>query len=634
MRLNNTFPYLLTLYFYFLTSQISWPQSNESYMFPLRPGEGNFLSGTMGELRASHFHAGIDIKSGGRKGLPVYAVKNGYVSRIKVSTGGYGNALYLMHPDGNTTVYAHLRNFEEPVASYVKEKQYDEESFEIQLFPDKGMFTFRKGDTIGYSGNSGSSSGPHLHFEIRDIHQNVLDPLKFNFTEIKDEIPPNIKRIALITMDIDSRINGRFGRFEFNLSRSGTNFFLDTPVEVYGNIGIEILAHDKLNGAPNRNGIPLIKLLANDDTVFQQKLNRFSFRESRNILVHTNYEVMLTHHNRFYKLYRDDGNELSFIREKHRGILSIQDGEQLPIEILLQDSYGNTSKAEITLLGKKTHPDVILEFDDPSFNYTAQVLDNTLILKSPLSNGRAEKIEIFANRMKYGFSPVYIEQDEGVYLWNLKDGLPDSADLCHRVEHFNFGITVPPGAKMRYYHPNMEVNFTRRSLFDTVYFKHYYELDTNDRMELFIIGDPYTPLRRNIKVTFKPQLHYDQEKTSVFSVYAEKYFEFVNSIWENDEVEFNTRNFGSYTLLTDTIPPRIVPIEVSKNSLRFVINDDLSGIKEYRATIDNQWILMHYDAKRNLIWSDKKDKNIPFEGEFKLEVIDQLENEKIYSTNL
>jgi len=321
VRLNSLIILLVGLCHWALSQEKA---STLSYMLPVRPGEVNFLSGTMGELRSNHFHAGIDIKTSGIQGLSVYAAEEGYISRIKISIGGYGNTLYMTHKDGSSTVYAHLREFQKELGDYVREAQYQNQSFVIELFPHKDEFRFDKGAVIAYSGNSGSSSGPHLHFEIRDEKQHLLNPLEFRFPEIKDQIPPVVKQIALVTLDINSRINGKFGRFEFNVQRVGTHFYIDQPIEVFGRVGVELLAHDKLDGAPNKNGIPFVDVELDKKRTFYQGISSFSFSDSRNIFVHTNYPVSTLTRKRFAKLYIDDGNELKFYKsDLNRGISKI-----------------------------------------------------------------------------------------------------------------------------------------------------------------------------------------------------------------------------------------------------------------------------------------------------------------------
>ena len=137
------------------------------YFFPINPGSQSYLAGTVGEIRSSHFHTGIDVKTGGQIGLPIYAAADGYIFRMKISTGGYGHSLYMAHPNGTYTVYAHLDKFQIGLEKYARARQYEEESYDIEAFPKKDVFYFKQGDIIGYSGNTGSSSGPHLHFEIR-----------------------------------------------------------------------------------------------------------------------------------------------------------------------------------------------------------------------------------------------------------------------------------------------------------------------------------------------------------------------------------------------------------------------------------------------------------------------------------
>ena len=152
------------------------------------------LSGTFGELRSNHFHAGIDIKTQGRSGLNVYAIEDGYVSRIKVSPWGYGKAIYITHPNGYTSVYAHLMRYHGKIQDFVIKNQYIEQSYSIELFPKEGEFLVKKGQVIGLSGNTGSSFAPHLHFEIRKSNnQKPQNVLHFNF-DVKDNLPPLLKK--------------------------------------------------------------------------------------------------------------------------------------------------------------------------------------------------------------------------------------------------------------------------------------------------------------------------------------------------------------------------------------------------------------------------------------------------------
>ena len=166
------------------------------------------LSGTCGELRNNHFHAGIDIKTNETEGHPIYSIAEGYVSRIKVSTWGYGKTVYINHPDGNTSVYAHMQEFSPKIKKYAERIQNRKESFEIQVYPEKDDLIISQGETIGLSGNTGSSGGPHLHFEIRDTKsEHPLNSLKFNF-KVQDDIAPVISSVKIYAHE-NASINGK-----------------------------------------------------------------------------------------------------------------------------------------------------------------------------------------------------------------------------------------------------------------------------------------------------------------------------------------------------------------------------------------------------------------------------------------
>jgi hypothetical protein len=606
------------------------------YLFPVRPGQQNYLSGTMGEMRGAHFHAGIDIKTGGVEGLNIYAAADGYVSRIKVAGGGYGNALYIAHPQlGTTTVYGHLQKYNEEIADYVLNEQYRRKSFNVDLYPERDLFPVKKGDVVALSGNSGSSAGPHLHFEIRDDLQRPLNVLDFGFSEIEDDISPTVQRIALKTLNKNSRINHQFGLFEFTPSRVGNEYSVSKPIEVYGEIGVLVMGYDRLNNASNRNGVPNLNLNVDSTDMIDITIDRIPFNKSRNILTYRDYELKATQNKSFRKLYIDDGNELNVFKTNgNKGILSVRDTLLHPVKITLRDAYGNESVITMKLQGKL--PETTVLEDKPGFKpIRHKVVDNTLVFMGKKAENNGYFAQVHADRMNYEISSSYYVNDYSVYLWDLRQGIPDSIVLCGETIYPGLEMTVPSASYFRYYKDEFDLHFYEKTLFDTLYLKTDYINELLDGREIFEISEDLYPLRRNMKVSLKPRLNYkNKEKISAYYTTDLKQFSYQGGEWKNGNFEFLTRTLGKYTLLPDTVPPKIRVLQQNRDHFRCYITDERSGIRDYELKINDQWVLMNYDPKRNYIWAEKLDKSIPFSGDLELKVRDNVNNEKIYQTTI
>ena len=203
-----------------------WSQEIQKGYFqsPVKPGARNYLAGNFSELRPNHFHTGLDYKFGGVEGEPIYAVADGWVHKIKISSFGYGNVIYLKHPSGHITLYGHLRNFNPALHAWMKKKMYEAKLNELEINLKKGELPVKKGELIANGGNTGSSGGPHLHFEIRDSLDRAMDPLLAGYSEILDRTPPTPQKIAIVPLELDSRVNGKFQRVEVTPVLSGANY--------------------------------------------------------------------------------------------------------------------------------------------------------------------------------------------------------------------------------------------------------------------------------------------------------------------------------------------------------------------------------------------------------------------------
>jgi hypothetical protein len=316
------------------------------------------LSGNFGELRSNHFHSGLDIKTQQKTGLPVYAPADGYVKRIKVSHYGYGKALYIQHPNGYNTVYAHLEKFDGEIQKYVKKNQYNKETYEIELFPDASVLHVKKGDIIGFTGNSGSSGGPHLHFEIRDAASRPMNPMLFGI-EIPDTKKPLINSVFAYPMGEDAQVDQSQNPVKLRLKRQKDGNYVAEKISGFGKIGFGISAYDQQNGASNKNGAYQIKTKYNGEERFTVLFNKFSFDETRFLNRYIDYKYFETNKSRVQKLFRQTNNPLSIItQEIDNGYVQLEDGFSSIYTIEVVDFKGNAVLITIPIDGKK---DEILE---------------------------------------------------------------------------------------------------------------------------------------------------------------------------------------------------------------------------------------------------------------------------------
>lgn len=266
------------------------------------------LGGTFGELRPNHFHAGIDVRTNARVGLTLRSCADGYVSRVKVSPFGYGNALYIDHPNGYTTVYAHMKEFAEPIASFVKDIQYEQETFEVDIYPEPGQFQVKKGEQIGLSGNSGRSTSPHLHFEIRETESEwPVNPL-FLTNWVKDDIPPVIQKLWVYSAE-QARTYQR-GK-SYTVSGSNGKYRLRDTLELdFSEAVFGLEAVDRHNGNSGNNDINVLELWVNGERAFEYNLKKFSFDNTRYMNAHVDYPERQAARKWIHRCYRAPGNHL------------------------------------------------------------------------------------------------------------------------------------------------------------------------------------------------------------------------------------------------------------------------------------------------------------------------------------
>ncbi|MFM8742618.1 MAG: M23 family metallopeptidase [Cytophagales bacterium] len=611
-------------------SKVEGEASNLSgYLFPVNPGQPNFLAGTMGELRSTHFHAGIDVRTNSSVGVPIRATQNGYVSKVIVGSYGYGHALLLQHPDGNTSLYGHLDQFKGPIANFVLNEQYKRKSFDLDISLEPNQFPISKGDTIALSGNTGGSSGPHLHFEIRNEKNEALNPLAFGFTEITDKFSPVAFRIALKTLDQQSRVNDKFGRMEFGLVRSGNSYRLPYPIFAHGNIGVEILAHDKLDLSQFRCGINQIQMFVDSALVFSQTIDKIDFNKTRGIVTLMDYKSLKTKGARFNKLYIEDGNALPFYSQNNKGVISVISGTR-NVKIVMHDLAGHEATANFNLqFDPITEKLPLLETYTKPISYEIQ--ENVLAVHANYV-GKPETLTLYIKGTKETLTADYFGNGHEVFLVNLKKGMPDSLTVGHERLKFAFKDVVPSGTDYTYYEDKVKAFFPNGSLYDTLYMQ-VRQYSRNNRT-VTLIGDPLVPIKYPMQVTLKMRERESaSDKNAVYHLEGNRY-EYVGGRFSNGEITFSSPDLGEFVIAADSIPPTINNISISNRSARLRIRDNLSGIEKIEANIDGQWLLMKYDYKTGIVQSERLNKDKLLKGMFELKVTDRAGNERMYAQKI
>ncbi|GAB3494950.1 hypothetical protein GCM10027341_11690 [Spirosoma knui] len=607
-------------------------QPNVGYfMFPIMPGSANSLSGGMGDLRANHFHAGLDIRTGGREGLDVHAAADGYVSRIAVFTGGYGNVIFIKHPNGLTTVYGHLKTLKDTLGTFLREQQYEKKTFEIDLRPAPNQFPVKKGDVVAASGNTGGSGGPHLHFEVRDANDNLINPLLYGFSELQDDVPPYFERIALKTMTPTSRVNGEYQRVSYvPVRRADGSYVITQPITASGLIGLEVLGYDKTSGSPYRNGISCLEIRLDGREVFAYNMNSFPNELTRFMNVHENYEVEQMTGQRYHRAYIADGNVLNLYKlpsnAAYRGRLPLLDGKPHEVTLTLFDAYDHAARLTFTILPELPQADG-LRSDSIAANDryadeapeesvkalpTATITTDENVLKLTVRNvslSNPPMAKLYSGRTVVEQPISYVRNNQAVYLIDLRQTLPDSVQFGRGVVRTNFKKRIVPGRSEVFVDGNTRLAFGPRTLFDTLHLAM--RSVPGGGLE---INQPTIPLNDYLTVQYKPNypIAIDTMRTKAYWTSGGRE-SFLGGTWNKGQIEFKTRSLGKFQLLTDVNPPTVEILSATPAGISARIRDDLSGIAQFRALVNGEWVLMQYDYKRALLWSDKLDPEQPFE---------------------
>lgn len=367
------------------------------------------LNANFGEMRPNHFHMGLDLSTESRENLPVFAPASGYISRMKIETGGFGRAIYIDHPNGTTTLYAHMNKFIPLAEKYLKEQQYAQESWKIDLKVPPELIPVKKGQLIGYSGNTGASQGPHVHYEIRDTKtENCLNPLLFNFP-LTDVTPPDLYRLAFY-----DRERSIFEQTPIlvGLVRRGNSYVVDKTVELpFDKVFVAIHAIDRITGFPNPNGIYSATLEQDGTLLSSFKMDNISYEDTRYLNGHIDYMTKMKGGPYYQMLFppKEYGLDIYTLSDEKNFFELDEDASSFSIKV--SDANGNTSIAEFNAQFKtgqyfsQQREGVLMTaghlnvFDDPQiqfvFHENALYDDVHFKIQSFYANSKSELSSVF-----------------------------------------------------------------------------------------------------------------------------------------------------------------------------------------------------------------------------------------------
>ncbi|MFD0765617.1 M23 family metallopeptidase [Mucilaginibacter lutimaris] len=391
-----------------------YPKDQFRYPLDLPPS----TAGSFGELRSNHFHSGLDFKTNQRIGFPVHAAYDGYISRVRIQFGGFGQALYINHPNGYTTVYGHIEAFTPEISKYIRDYQYKNQIYEADIAMPVGMYKVNKGDVVAVSGNRGASAGPHVHFEIRDtLTQETINPQLFGLT-IEDKIPPAISAIGIYHLNGNPFSDKTQKEF---LAVSGANgkYHLTKPqvLNLSGNTGFGISVIDQNSASVNRNGIYSLELKLDGVTMYTFAVERFAFDQTHAINAYIDYPAFLTARRWVQKCFILPGSRISLYPQSiNRGIIAFNDDKIHEVEYLVKDIAGNTST--LTLKVQSTPPAITAIPEKPA---------GTLLRYD-------RKSEFTNDKVKVSITPGNLYDDLD-FIYSTTPAKPGALSATHRIHN-------------------------------------------------------------------------------------------------------------------------------------------------------------------------------------------------------
>ncbi|GHT33268.1 peptidase M23 [Bacteroidia bacterium] len=525
----------------FLSISSAFLQAKE----PVKNGKGYscplacppLLNGGFGELRANHFHAGLDYKTESIENKPVMSVADGYVSRVSISPSGYGKLLFIAHPHtGETSVYAHLNGFAPKIDSLVRNYQYKNQTFSCDIRFSADSITVKQGEFVALSGNTGGSAGPHLHFELRDTEtEDFINPAVYKMG-ITDNVPPKFFTLKIYPQRNEGILNGSQTTKKIPLTTNAqgiSRFTNPTELTAWGKIGLGIKAYDYANGTANTLGINTVSLEVDGKEIFRYRNDRFKTADNRYINSFIDYDEYKRSGEFIMKSFVDKGNLAGFFENvANQGILNICEERVYPVRYIISDAYGNKSMFSFNIKGRKT-------------------------------------------------------------------AIAPSAEKC--------GIRMPFDVDNRFETEQVRVEIPKNTLYNDICFEFATEKSEKFYSDYYQIHVDNVPLHQFFNIAIKLNDKQIRDTAKLYALRSDaknRTQPYVGKV-ENGFYTFKARDFGKFVIKTDTVAPKITPLNFSNFAaapfISLKITDNITGIASYNGYIDGKWVLFEYDLKTSTI---------------------------------
>jgi hypothetical protein len=526
------------------------------------------IAGSFGELRPNHFHSGIDFRTQKKEGFPVYATADGFISRIKISTGGYGKSIYIDHPNGYTTVYGHLQRAAPAIQSVLNTEHYSKKSYEIEIFPKPNEIPVKKGDLIAYSGNTGSSGGPHLHFEVRDTKtEKIINPLFFGYdSSFIDTKAPQITEILVYPLSDSSQVNGSPSPVVISISLQKDGTYLASKIIARGKIGFGINAYDISDNNYGKNGVYKLNACLNGTPYYNYEFDSFSFDETKHINDFIDYPRYKIQNQRFQKLFVGYIYANNIIKNtKNNGIVDVSSNFTLNYKIVLHDFHSNETTVNIPI-----------SFANLPLEQASQVIKTPYFLKARNENSYAKDgISVFIPANTF-YEDFYLKFDVN----NNELFLHDDSVAVNENMTITFDITkIPIPNREKMFIANLDGARTEYNT--TLKNDSLFSIKTKKLGKFFLAKDTIAPLI--YKPNFSDGANLDNQQTLKVSISDElsgiaSYNAYLNGEWILMEYESKLKR------LTHNLSDNVYIN--GKNEFKIIVKDNLGNSTTFESNFN------------------------------------------------